>query len=197
VCIDYQEGRTENSDYHVGNEMESKDLTDCQEGSRELPYFQEGKGEQMSSELSSYQKGQMTEEKDQKNILINGGIQIFLPGSPVEVRVCVVDVAAIERQVAETVKEEEELEKISKAAQEEEGNEHSEEWLKFFSQEAETEMTAALELAAVEEEEADSMSFVDLCEQIEALERRVIVQRMHIQQMKLEADAEGEYQPKE
>jgi hypothetical protein len=39
-----------------------------------------------------------------------------------------------------------------------------------------------LELAAEKEEEADNMSFVDLCEQIEALERRVIVQRMHIQQ---------------
>jgi hypothetical protein len=53
----------------------------------------------------------------------------------------------------------------------------------IFSQEAETETTAALELAAEkEEEEADNMSFVDLCEQIEALERRVIVQRMHIQQ---------------
>jgi hypothetical protein len=61
----------------------------------------------------------------------------------------------------------------------------------------EIETTAALELAAAEEEEADNMSFVDLCEQIEALERRVIVQRMHIQQMKLEADAGGEYQPKE
>jgi hypothetical protein len=64
------------------------------------------------------------------------------------VGVCVVDVAATERQLAETVKEEEELEKISKASQAEEGNEHSEEWLNFFSQEAETETTAALELAA-------------------------------------------------
>jgi hypothetical protein len=53
-----------------------------------------------------------------------------------------------------------------------------------------------LELA-VEEEEADSMSFVDLCEQIEALERRVIVQGMHIQQVKMEADAGEAYQPKE
>jgi hypothetical protein len=32
-----------------------------------------------------------------------------------------------------------------------------------------------LELVAEEEEEEDNMSFVDLCEQIEALERRVIV----------------------
>jgi hypothetical protein len=90
----------------------------------------------MSSELSSYQQGQLTEEKDQKDILIIGGIQIFLPGSSVEVRVCVVDVAATERQLVETVKEEEELDQISKATQAEEGNEHYEEWLKFFSQEA-------------------------------------------------------------
>jgi hypothetical protein len=47
------------------------------------------------------------------------------------------NVATTERQLAETVKEEEELEQISKAAQVEEGNEHSEEWLKIFSQEAE------------------------------------------------------------
>jgi hypothetical protein len=57
--------------------------------------------------------------------------------SPVEARVCVADVAATERQLAEIVKEEEELEQISKYAQAEEGNEHSEEWLKFFSQEDE------------------------------------------------------------
>jgi len=155
--------------------MESEDLIDCQVGRREIPYFQEGKGEHMSSDLNSYQQGQMTEEKDQKDILIIGGIQIFLPGSPVEVRVCVVDVAAIERQLVETVKEEEELEKISNASQAEEGNDHSEEWLKFFSQKYETETTATLELVATEEEEADSMSFADLCDKIESLERRVIV----------------------
>jgi hypothetical protein len=38
-----------------------------------------------------------------------------------------------------------------------------------------------LELAAKEEEEVDNMIFTDLCEKIEALERRVIMQRMHIQ----------------
>jgi hypothetical protein len=41
-------------------------------------------------------------------------------------------------------------------------------------------MTAALEPAA--EEEADNMNFVDLCEELEALEKRVMVQRLHIQQ---------------
>jgi hypothetical protein len=55
-------------------------------------------------------------------------------------------------------------------------------------------MTAALEPAA--EEEADNMDFVDLYEELEALERRVMVQSLHIQQVKLEADG-GAYQPEE
>jgi hypothetical protein len=119
-----------------------------------------------------------------------GGIQIFLPLSPVEARVCVADAATGERQPVVTVRE---MEQTSEAAQAEE-DEHSKEWLNIFSQEAEK--TATLELAVEKEEEADNMSFVDLCEQIETLERRVIVQRMHIQQVKLETDG-GAYQPKE
>jgi hypothetical protein len=75
-----------------------------------------------------------------------------------------------------------------------EEGEHSEEWLKIFSQKAEKEMTAVLEPTA--EEEADSMNFVDLYEELEALERRVIVQSKHIQQVKLETDG-GAYQPQE
>jgi hypothetical protein len=55
-------------------------------------------------------------------------------------------------------------------------------------------MTAALEPAA--EEEADNMDFVDLYEELEALERRVMVQSLHIQQVKLETDG-GAYQPEE
>jgi hypothetical protein len=47
-----------------------------------------------------------------------------------------------------------------------------------------------------EEKEADNMSFADLCEQIEALERRVEVQSMHIQQMRLETDG-GYFHAKE
>jgi hypothetical protein len=147
--IDCQEGRTRNSDCQVGNKMRSEDLIDCQGGSREIPYCQEGKGEKMSLEMSSYQQGQMTEEKDQKDILIIGGIQIFLPGSPVEVRVCVVDIAAIERQPTETIMEKE-LEQIPEATQEE-GKEHSEGWLDSFSQEAEKETVVALKLTTKEE----------------------------------------------
>jgi hypothetical protein len=67
------------------------------------------------------------------------------------------------------------------AKEEEGGNGHSEEWLDTFSQEAE----------AKEEEEADNICFVDLWEQIEALEERVKVQSMHIQQVKLETNEEG------
>jgi hypothetical protein len=85
----------------------------------------------MSLELSSYQEGQLTEEKDQKDILIIGGIQIFLPGSSVEVSVCVADIATTERQPAETITEKE-LEQIPEASQEE-GKDHSEGWLDNFS----------------------------------------------------------------
>jgi hypothetical protein len=47
--IDCQEGRTGNSNCHVGNRMRSEDLIDYQGGSGEIPYCQEGKGENMRS----------------------------------------------------------------------------------------------------------------------------------------------------
>jgi hypothetical protein len=75
-----------------------------------------------------------------------------------------------------------------------EGEEHSAELLKIFSQEAETGMTAALEPAA--EERANSIDFVELYEELEALERRMIAQSQHIQQIRLETDG-GAYQPRE
>jgi hypothetical protein len=40
------------------------------------------------------------------------------------------------------------------------------------------------------------MDFTDLCGELEAMERRVIVQSMHIQQIKLEIDG-GVYHPEE
>jgi hypothetical protein len=40
------------------------------------------------------------------------------------------------------------------------------------------------------------MDFADLCEELKALERRVMVQSLHIQQAKLEAGS-GTYQPGE
>jgi hypothetical protein len=111
--------------------------------------------------------------------------------SLVEEKVCFADEAIGERQLVVTVGE---MEQTSEASQAEE-YEHSKEWLNIFSQEAEK--TAALELSTEKEEEVDNMIFADLCEQIETLDRRVIVQRMHIQQVKLEADARGAYQPQE
>jgi hypothetical protein len=73
-----------------------------------------------------------------------------------------------------------------------EGEEHLAELLKIFIHEAEQEMTVALELT--EEEEEDNMDFVDLYAELESLERRVMAQRLHIQQAKLEI-YRGAYQP--
>jgi hypothetical protein len=48
-----------------------------------------------------------TEEEDQRNLLMIGGIEIFLPFAQEEVEICVADAATIEGQPAETVREEE------------------------------------------------------------------------------------------
>jgi hypothetical protein len=93
------------SDCQMSNKMGSEDLIDCQEESREIPYFQEGKGEQMNSELSSYQQMQQIEREDQRDLLMIGGIGIFLPSSPGEVKVCIVDAAtAREKQLDVTIR---------------------------------------------------------------------------------------------
>jgi hypothetical protein len=108
------------------------------------------------------------------------------------------------KEIQQDYQEEEEMEQILMSAPIEkeetsefeptEGDEHSKEWLKIFSQETEQEMTAALEPTA--EEEADNIEFADLYEELEALEKRVIVQSLHIQQIKLET-SRGAYQPQE
>jgi hypothetical protein len=59
------------------------------------------------------------------------------------------------------------------------GEEHSTKFLKIFSQEAEQDMTAALEPTT--EGEADNIDFVELYEELEALERMVMVQSLHIE----------------
>jgi hypothetical protein len=109
------------SDFQVGNEMGSFDLIEFQVGSRKFPYCQVGREKEMRlseslriSKESSCQEGVMIDEdscgfvdhvneydeklnnitiqeEDQRSILIIGGIQIFLPNSPVEARECVVD----------------------------------------------------------------------------------------------------------
>jgi hypothetical protein len=136
--------------------MGSVDLIVCQEGSRKIPYFQVGRDKQvrlceslMNSEVSLDQQMQLTEEEDLRNLLMIGGIQIFLPHSPEEAKVCVADEATTTEvgQLAETVRKKN-WSRYLEAAQAEEEDEHSEEWLNIFSQE--TEKTAALELAEVE-----------------------------------------------
>jgi hypothetical protein len=91
------------------------------------------------------QQMQLTEKEE--DLLMIGGIQIFLPFSQEEAEICVVGAAiAEEGQLAETVREEE-LEQTLEAAQaDEEEDEHSEEWLNIFSQEAEE--AVALKLTA-------------------------------------------------
>jgi hypothetical protein len=173
----------------------------------------------INSRMEVDQHVQLTEEEDMRNLLMIGGIGIFLPFSHEEAEVCVADSAAIaEEQSAETVQEE--LEQTLEAAQTGEENEHSEEWLNDFIQEAEevvaleltveeveeddehseeclnifskeAEKIATGELAVEEEEGADSICFADLWDQIESLEERVKVQGVHIQQLKLEADEGG------
>jgi hypothetical protein len=160
-----QGSSAESSDCQVGNEMGSLDLIDCQVGSRKFPNCQVGRGKEMrlskslmNSEESSDQQGVLTGE-NQKSILMIGGIRVFLPSSPVEARACVADATTEERQPTETVMEEE-VEQTLMFSQGEK-DERSTEWLKIFSQEAETEMTAALKPAA--EEEADNTWILLIC----------------------------------
>jgi hypothetical protein len=159
--------------------MGSVDLIVCRGSSRSIPYCQVGRDENMglsesliNSEMDLDQHMQLTEEEYQDNILMIGGIGVFLPFAQEEAEICVAGALTTEGEPAKTVKEG--LEKISEAAQgeEEEDDDYSKEWLNIFSQEAKK--TATWEFAA-EEEEADNIFFVDLWEQIEALEERVKV----------------------
>jgi hypothetical protein len=175
----------------------------------------------INSKMDLDQQVQLTEEEDLRDLLIIGGIQVFLPLSPEEAGVYVADGAATAaEQSAVIVRKEEELEQTLEASQDEEENEHSEECLDAFIQEAkevvelkltaeeveeddehseewlnifsqEAEKTATGEFAVGEGEEVDKICFADLWEQIESLEERVKVQSMHIQQVKLEMDEEG------
>jgi hypothetical protein len=148
----------------------------------------------MSSEMDLDQQVQLTKEEDLRSLLMIGGIGNIPTTCPEEAEICVADAATTEEQSAETVREEE-LEQIFEAAQEGEENEHSEEWLNAFSQEAEeavalkltaeeaeeddehseewlnifsqeTEKTATWEFAEEEEEETDNISLADLYEQL-------------------------------
>jgi hypothetical protein len=54
--------------------------------------------EQMSSELDLDQQMQLTEEEDLRNLLMIGGIQIFLPFAQEEAEICVADVEQQQKQ---------------------------------------------------------------------------------------------------
>jgi hypothetical protein len=82
--------------------------------------------------VSLDQQVHMTEDEDKKDILMIGGISIFLPFSPEEEKNCITDAAISEEQSVVTVKQE--LEQMVKTAQEDEENEHSKERLNYFSQ---------------------------------------------------------------
>jgi len=130
--------------------------------------------EKMSLDLDLDQQVQLTEEEDQANLLMIGGIQIFLPHSLEEVEIYITNATAGAGQPAETVRGA--LEQTLEVAQEEEeDDEHSKKWINIFSQE--TKKTAVFELV----EEADNIILADLYEQIEDLDKRVIVRGMHIQ----------------
>jgi hypothetical protein len=110
----------------------------------------------MSSELSSYQQGQLTEKEDQRNLLMIGGIEIFLPHSPREAKTCVADTTTTKRQpTVNFVKKE--GEKKLMFIPSEEGKENSEEWHHSFSQEAETKKIATTLKLTTEEEHADEV----------------------------------------
>jgi hypothetical protein len=92
------------------------------------------------------------EEENQDDILMIGGIGIFIPCAQEEAEIGVTDDATTKQsQLMMTVKKE--LEQTLEAAQEEEEKEHSEEWLNDFSQGAENKGSVALKLAAKEAEE--------------------------------------------
>jgi hypothetical protein len=90
--------------------MGSVDLIVYQESSGRIPYFQVGRDEQMSwnqpEELTEHmrlseglinleikldQHVQLTKEEDQDNIMMIGGVGVFLPLAQEESEICVAD----------------------------------------------------------------------------------------------------------
>jgi len=107
--------------------------------------------EQVGSRIDFDQQVQMTEGGDQDDILMIGGIELFLPCAQEEAESCVAGEATAEEQsqLEMTVRKERKLEQECEIAQaqtkvDEKEDEHSEGWLITFSQE--DEITVALEL---------------------------------------------------
>jgi hypothetical protein len=162
----------------------SGNIEDCQEGRGSVLNCQVGRDEQLrpsvglnNSEMSWNQPGelakqegskvnmdqqvQLTEVKEhQDDILMIGGIQLFLPSAQEEAKISVINAATTEEQsqLEMTVGKEKKLVQMVQTAQAEmkKGNEHSVECLNTFSQEAES--VVALELTAEEEAEAEGES---------------------------------------
>jgi hypothetical protein len=87
------------------------------------------------------QQVQLTEVEDQDDLLMIGGIGIFLPCAQEEAENCVADdtTTAGEQSVVTVMTDKRKLEQTFETAQaEEEKNEHSEEQLNDFSQRAES-----------------------------------------------------------
>jgi hypothetical protein len=164
--------------------MGSVDLIICHRSSGNIPYFQVGRDKQMNldkpeelteqmrlsdslinSENNLDQQMQLTEEEDQNDTMMIGGIGIFLPCAQEEAENRVENgIETTREQSAVTVKRKlelemnvkEKLEQTLKSAQAEmkEDNEHSMEWLNAFS--TEDEETATGEFAAEDEEDEHS-----------------------------------------
>jgi hypothetical protein len=286
------DSRESSSQQRLLMKMGSVDLIICQgSSSGSIPYGQMGRDDlrsqtqpgELTEHISSQEDQRMKltgEEEHQDDILMIGGIEIFLPFAQGEAENSVAHTATAEQSQLEMTIEEEELEQVSETAQvdeeknecseeqlndfsqqaeravalrltatkEKEEDEHSKEWLDIFSivagktatgefvaegeenehfeeclnefsQEAEraaalkltaeeaereeehseewlsifsheVENNATWEVAEAEEGDTDNICLVELWEQIEALEDRVKVQGMHIQQVRLETDEE-------
>jgi len=92
--------------------MGSLDLMHYQVANKKFPNCQVGKGKEMrlfeslmNLEESSYQQGVLTGE-DKIYILIIGGIEVFLPSSPVEEKACVAEAEIEDRQPTKIFMEE-------------------------------------------------------------------------------------------
>jgi hypothetical protein len=111
----------------------------------------------INSEMNLDQPEKLIEEDNLRRFMMIGGIGVFLPFSQEEAEVSVADdAAAAEEQSVMTVREEEGLEQTLEVSQVDEEDEHSEEWIITFSQEAER--VVALELTAEEAEEDNENS---------------------------------------
>jgi hypothetical protein len=174
--------------------MGSVDLIVYQEGNRSIPYCQGGRDEQVNldqleeltkqmrlseglinSGMEVDKQEKLIEVEDQDNLMMIGGIEIFLSLAREEAKICVAGATTVEEQsqLTMTVRKEEELEQTLEAAQaeaDEEENERSEEWLNNFSQGAEKKEVVALKLAAKEAKEKASRFITSWEMELEMLE---------------------------